>query len=293
MSVATDFGTWNISSLCLITKVNLIRKGLVDEAVVGYILGVFLPIVSYRIGQHVALFTFLRRAKQKIKRDERRTGGYGLRLREYDVEGDMNPSLEIDGCSSQEQDNNHEHPSVRAAVTALFLLLIVAQITAVFVFSSRSQQQFAISLLFSPLGVLARRQLLFLNHNHTPRSLWRYICGRCFPACFIVDDVEDSAANFEDSRFKGIFPVGTFLCNLLGCTLSGSIGSLLAGNPGEEESIVLESIILGFAGSLSTLVFLVEALSGIDPLISDYRSFTYLLSTLVWGLIVGFISSSI
>ena len=270
--------------------------GSVDHAFVGYLLGVFLPILSYRIGQHVALGIFLHRARQKIRIDERRTGGYGLRIHrsEEDLENEGNGRRSL-----HEVVTDREYPSVRAAATALFTLLLVAQITAIFVFQSRSQQQFAISLLFSPLGVLARRQLLFLNHRHTPRSLWRYLCGMCFPACFMNDTIEEPKHKQDDdlrlanTEFASVFPVGTFLCNILGCILSGSIGSLLAGNPGPEESIVLESIILGFAGSLSTLAFLVEVLRSIDPLVGNYGGTTYCLCTLFWGLIVGLISSSI
>ena len=192
------------------------------------------------------------------------------------------------------------YASVRAAITAFVALLVVAQITSIFVFPSRSEQQFAISLLFSPLGVLARRQLLQLNRHHTAKSLWRKICGSCFPACFMDDSIDTTGAdgNEQDedprlarAKFSGKFPIGTFLCNILGCILSGSIGSLLAGNPGPTEGIVLESIILGFAGSLSTLAFLVEVLNGIDVLLAEFSGITYALSTLFWGLIVGLVSS--
>lgn len=274
-------------------KVNLLRNGHIGHALVGYLLGVFLPILSYRIGQHAALGIFLHRAREKIRFDEQRTGGYGLRIHRSEEDAELSPSKRR---SLQERVTERDYPSVRAAATALFTLLLVAQVTAIFVFPSRSQQQFAISLLFSPLGVLARRQLLFLNHRHTPKSLWRYLCGHCFPACFIDDHIEepetkDDDVRFANKHFASVFPVGTFLCNVLGCLLSGSIGSLLAGNPGPEESVFLESIILGFAGSLSTLAFLVEVLKSIDPLVSNYGGTTYCLSTLFWGLIVGLISS--
>ena len=40
---------------------------------------------------------------------------------------------------------------------------------------------------------------------------------------------------------------------MLGCALSESLGQLLAGNPGPRERIVLQSLIRGFAGSLSSV----------------------------------------
>ena len=116
--------------------------------------------------------------------------------------------------------------------------------------------QTTISLLFSPLGVLTRWRLLKLN------------------------DVRPG------------FPLGTFACNMLGCALSGSLGSLLAGNPGPEESIVLQSMIQGFAGSLSSLAaFVVELLTLIDPIIFKYDGIRYAVMTLTWGMVVGFVMS--
>mmetsp|Transcript_18671 Transcript_18671/g.26965 ORF Transcript_18671/g.26965 Transcript_18671/m.26965 type:complete len:243 (-) Transcript_18671:3137-3865(-) len=153
-----------------------------------------------------------------------------------------------------EEVTKRESPSVRAIATAIFLFIIMMLSMSVFFYPSK--QQFAISLLFSPLGSLTRWKLSKYNS---------YMPG---------------------------FPLGTFACNLLACALSGSLGSLLAGNPGPEESIVLVSMISGFAGSLSSLAaFVVEVLSLIDPIIFKFDGVTYACVTLFWAIFIGFTTS--
>ena len=58
--------------------VNLLRSGNIGAALVGYILGLQLPIIAYRFGQHVAVYVFIWRCRRETKRDERR--GYGIRV---------------------------------------------------------------------------------------------------------------------------------------------------------------------------------------------------------------------
>mmetsp|Transcript_27311 Transcript_27311/g.59788 ORF Transcript_27311/g.59788 Transcript_27311/m.59788 type:complete len:181 (-) Transcript_27311:77-619(-) len=63
-------------------------------------------------------------------------------------------------------------------------------------------------------------------------------------------------------------------------------------NPGPEESMVVQSMIQGFAGSLSSLAaFVVELLSLIDPIIFKYDGLRYAVLTICWALVVGFITS--
>ena len=283
----STFSSWNSS------MINLLWNGHITQAIVGYIIGLQLPIISYRFGQHVAVYWFVWRRRRETRRAERR-GGYGLRLNsdeDYDsgdggdiiereeggqrsFEGSLSP-LSADGEVSLPSDagrrkrsnssgggrillddvslEERETPSIRAIATAIFLLVFVLLINSVFFLEDT---QTTISLLFSPLGVLTRWRLLKLN------------------------DVRPG------------FPLGTFACNMLGCALSGSLGSLLAGNPGPEESIVLQSMIQGFAGSLSSLAaFVVELLTLIDPIIFKYDGIRYAVMTLTWGMVVGFVMS--
>ena len=80
---------------------------------------------------------------------------------------------------------------------------------------------------------------------------------------------------------------------MLGCALSGSLGQLLAGNPGPRERIVLQSLIRGFAGSLSSVsALVVEVLAGTDPLLFRFDGFTYAACTIFWGMVIGFIVST-
>jgi len=146
-------------------------------------------------------------------------------------------------------------PSVRAVATAVFMMALITEVTSISFFNNPGQQQVAISLLFSPFGVLARWRLVKFNH-------WR----------------------------RG-FPLGTFACNMLACALSGSLGRLLAGNPGPEESIVVLAMISGFGGSLSSLAaFVREILSGLDPIIFKWDGVTYAVTTLFWGFLIGILT---
>jgi len=234
----------------------------------------------------LAVYIFVWRCRREVEIDERR--GYGLRVSSKDADSslpyadhvkenedndnimsseDGNYSVAADtiSTSSASNDNNStsnrvdKHVServlsVRAIFTSIFILALICQITTLVAFTSeeRKQQQFAISLLFSPLGCLARWKLMKYN-NYRPS-----------------------------------IPLGTFACNLLGCALSGSLGSLLAGNPGPEESIVLSSMISGFAGSLSTLSqFVVEMLDRIDPIMMRIDGLIYAFATVFWAMVIG------
>ena len=234
----SSFSSWNSS------MVGLIRRGDIGGAIVGYILGLQLPIVSYRFGQHIAMYIFIWRCRQETATEDRR-GGYGIRL------------------SQQDDDDNDENakkplreiPSVRAVATALFVLFFVGQILSLNFYNRPNQHQIALSLLFSPFGVLTRWRLRRYNRR--------------------------------------LFPIGTFCCNLLACALSGSVGQLIAGNPGPTERIVLVSMISGFAGSLSSVgAFTVEVLRGTDPLVFRFHGWIYAICTVFWGMVIGLLSSS-
>ena len=246
----STFSSWSSS------MVNLLRNGQVSDAVVGYVIGIQLPIVAYRFGQNMAVYLFIWRCRQETRKDERR--GYGIRLPQADEDSDSEeddengePSPNTSADSTPEES---EMPSVRAIATAIFTLSTVTQLTSLSFFTDPMQHQIALALFFSPLGVLTR---------------WRI------------------------SRYNRIingFPVGTFISNMLGCALSGSLGQLLAGNPGPRERIVLQSLIRGFAGSLSSVsALVVEVLAGTDPILFRFDGFTYAACTIFWGMIIGFI----
>ena len=292
----STFSSWNSA------MINLLWNGHITQALVGYAIGIQLPIISYRAGQHAAVYWFVWRRRREVKRAERR-GGYGLRLRggeidsddesegnsmngdtfhdePEDIEANFDGTPTDDGGSLDRQsrhslDSGHgpkrkrnpnggrilvddnaadrTTPSVRAIATAVFLLMITLLINSLFFLDDT---QTSISLLFSPFGVLARWRLMRLN------------------------------------KLRPGFPLGTFACNMLGCALSGSLGSLLAGNPGPEESMVVQSMIQGFAGALSSLAaFVVELLTLIDPIIFKYDGLRYAVLTICWALVVGFITS--
>jgi len=323
----SSFTSWNSS------MVNLLRNGQIGEAIVGYLIGLQLPIVAYRFGQHAAVYHFVWRCRREAKRDDRR-GGYGIRIRgsedddddyyfdddnddsdernsnhnatsgsnhgiaaeqyprrlassledgansDYDAQSESSgsihtntssPTLSIRRKRQQKQRTRNRQrqrnrvinevatdrdlPSVRAVATAIFMMALITEVTSIFFFNEAGQQQVAISLLFSPFGVLARWRLVKFNY-------WR-------PG----------------------FPLGTFACNILACALSGSLGRLLAGNPGPEESIVVLAMISGFGGSLSSLAaFVREILSGLDPIIFKWDGVTYAVATLFWGFLIGFLT---
>ena len=275
----SSFSSWNSS------MVGLIRRGNIGGAIVGYMLGLQLPIVSYKFGQHVAMYIFVWRWKHETHKDERR--GYGIRLSQEDDDEPDGIILVGDGTGPVMDDTQQYHPhgrpardgspleipnsksqkfvlpSIRATATALFVLSFVAQILLLSLYtgkksaSATQQHQVALALLFSPFGVLARWRLRKYN---------RLIRG---------------------------FPVGTFTCNILACALSGSVGQLIAGNPGPTERILLVSMISGFAGSLSSVgIFTIEVLKGTDPLLFRFDGIMYAACTIFWGMVIGLVSSS-
>jgi fluoride ion exporter CrcB/FEX len=267
----SSFSSWNSSML------NLLREGHVGEAVVGCILGIQLPIVAYRFGQQSAVYFFVWRCRREA-RCEARKGWYGIRVKmegsDDESESGSRPGSRsspgeatgteefVDACNSAEAnlDENalsRDVPSVRAICTALYLLALVTQFTSLSFFANPEYQQIALSLLFSPVGTLTRWRLSQLN-------CWR--AG---------------------------FPIGTFACNILACAINGSLGSLLAGNPGPKERIILQGLIAGFGVSLSSLAtFIVEILAGMDPLLLRFDGVIYAVCSIAWALIVGFLFSA-
>jgi fluoride ion exporter CrcB/FEX len=238
----SSFSSWNSS------MVSLIRAGNVQAALVGYLLGLQLPIVSYRFGQYVTAYIFVWKCRRQVRRNERR--GYGIQVLQSDEYDD-------EEAVAQDETPESELPSVRAVATALFVLSTVAQLTSLSFYNDPDNQLLALSLFFSPFGVLMR---------------WRL------------------------SRYNSLkpgFPLGTFTCNLLACALSGSLGSLLAGNPGPRERIVLVAFISGFGGTLSSVAtFIVEVLDGVDPLLLKWNGLYYAGSSVFWAMVIGLVSVS-
>lgn len=250
----SSFSSW-ISSM-----VTLFRAGSIGEAFVGLVLGIQLPLVAYRFGQHVAVYLFVWRCRRETRRDERR-GGYGIRLRmDEDLSEEMTPapsanqSIDSGDTLDRATEEEAEAPSVRAIITALFVLSIVAQVSSLSFYYEPEDRLLALSLLFSPLGVLTRWRLSKLNS-------WR-------PS----------------------FPIGTFACNISACALSGTLGSLLAGNPDPRERIALVALIAGFGGTLSSVArFIVEVLAGVDPILLRIDGAYYAMISVACGLLVSFV----
>jgi fluoride ion exporter CrcB/FEX len=269
----SSFSSW-MSSMA-----NLFRTGDIGQAFVGLILGIQLPLIAYRSGQYVSVYIFVWRCRREKRRDERR--GYGLRLQtdeEGSVDDDLAFNLSAESIDTGDEmstsashrapagrtkglrtvhDEDSEVPSVRAVITALFIMCLVAQITSLQFFYEPDDRLLALSLLFSPLGVLARWRMMKFN-------AWR-----------------------------PNFPIGTFACNVTACALSGSLGRLLAGNPGPRQSIALVAIIDGFAGTLSSVArFIVEILSLMDPILFRLDGLYYAVASAFWGLLISFIFSA-
>jgi fluoride ion exporter CrcB/FEX len=261
----SSFSSW-ISSM-----VSLIRAGNIGQAFMGLVLGIQLPIVAYRFGQHVAVYIFIWRCRRETKQDDRR--GYGIRLNtdednlepgEDVVEASvhsMSPGDPLAQSPSTRRrrpvtvdEDDSKTPSVRAIITALFIMALVAQTTSLNFFYEPEHRLIALSLLFSPVGVLTRWRLSKLNN-------WR-------PS----------------------FPIGTFACNIGACALSGSLGTVLAGNPGPRERIALVALIAGFGGTLSSVAgFIVEVLARIDPILFQIDGVYYAVCSVCWGLLVSFL----
>jgi hypothetical protein len=164
----SSFSSW-ISSM-----VNLFRAGQIGQGFVGLILGIQLPLVAYRFGQYVSVYIFVWRCRREKRQSEKR--GYGLQLHADDESnsmddfanrshqsGDSGDDMSASQWTGERtkgrrtvHDEESEVPSVRAIVTALFIMALVAQLSALHFFYEPQHRLLALSLLFSPLGVLAR-----------------------------------------------------------------------------------------------------------------------------------------
>ena len=173
--------------------IRLLRAGSIGEAIVGYALSIQLGIVSYRFGQHIAVYIFVWRCRRETKRDERR-GGYGLRLRRLDTTDDEHTES-ADGIivdQQQQRPTCWRFISVRTIATLMLAAMVTSLSLAIYFVPNH--QQYLLSLLFTPFGCLARWRLMDKYNKKVPG-----------------------------------FPLGTFCCNVGGCALSGSLASFLAG----------------------------------------------------------------
>lgn len=95
--------------------IRLLKSGKIGEALVGYAVSIQLGIVSYRFGQHLAVYIFVWRCRLETKRDERR--GYGLRLRREDSDEER---------GSDATTARTRYISVRSLATMLFVAMFVS-----------------------------------------------------------------------------------------------------------------------------------------------------------------------
>lgn len=179
--------------------VRLLRVGLYGEALMGYAISIQLGIVSYRFGQHVAVYIFVWRCRREAKREQQ--GGYGLSLRHMDTDEDI-PSATIH--PSLQEPARRRYISVRSCATFLFGIMFVLLISAVIVFPKH--RPLLISLLFTPFGCLARWKLMTKYNKTLPGfplgtfacnlggcalsgSLASFIAGKCiFRYCVLMID---------------------------------------------------------------------------------------------------------
>jgi fluoride ion exporter CrcB/FEX len=81
--------------------------------------------------------------------------------------------------------------------------------------------------------------------------------------------------------------------NVTACALSGTLGKVLAGNPGPRERIALVAVIAGFGGTLSSVArFIVEILSLMDPILFRLDGLYYAIASTFCGLFISFIFSA-
>lgn len=229
----------------------------------GYIIGLALPVVAYRTGVQLAVYFFVAKCRRESLRQEKR-GGYLRRLDLMGEDEEDESHKESNDNTPHNNKNNNSHtahplevpadtPSLRAVTTAVFAMVLIAQLTSLLVYVKPHERQYAISLLFSPLGVLCRWRLQGWND----RPEYRH------------------------------FPLGTLMANLAGCALSGSLGTLLR-DMGTGNHIVLHSLVSGFAGSLSTLaLFVVQIVTTVDVVTGRLDGLIYAFVTLFWGVVIG------
>jgi len=258
----STFSSWNS------TMVTFLRMGKIPEAFWGYLIGLELPILAYRTGQHAAVYIFIAKCRRETIRETKHNARtYGLRILDNDDDDDDNTNTlqqkQGDSPLTRNKTNKEEEelrilnevatertqPSVRALLTAISMLVLVCILTSFKIFIEPSQRNFALSLLFTPVGGLTRWKI---------STAWNHI----LPS----------------------FPLGTFCCNMLGCLLSSSYFE-------GDGSGVVASIVDGFSGALSTLAaFVVEVLQRIDPLIFQWDGITYAYVTIIWAIFIGLIT---
>jgi len=179
--------------------VRLLKAGLYGEALMGYAISIQLGIVSYRFGQHLAVYIFVWRCRRETKREER--GGYGLRLQHMDIEEDLSSATVHP--STQEPPRRRRYISVRACATFVFFATFVSLILAIIFFPAH--RPYLISLLFTPFGCLARWKLMNKYNKSLPGfplgtfacniggcalsgSLASFIAGKCTLLQRITDE---------------------------------------------------------------------------------------------------------
>ena len=160
----SSFSSWNSS------MVALIRGGNIQEALVGYLLGLQLPIVAYRFGQHVAVFVFVWRCRREVKRDERR--GYGnFESRRTNTRWNSATKARRENLNVK-RNPIQTFPRFWAVATAFIVLSLVAQVTSLSFYNDPEDQLIALSLLFSPFGVMARWRLSRYKRSSPGLSSW-------------------------------------------------------------------------------------------------------------------------
>lgn len=173
--------------------IRLLRAGSVGEALVGYAMSIQLGILSYRFGQHLAVYVFVWRCRRETKRDERR--GYGLRLQRLD---DDEEQVTVSPVSDETARRRYIIPSVRTIATLLFVGMFASLCLAVYFFPKH--QKYLLSLLFSPFGCLARFKLMSKYNKRLPGfPLGTFACniGGCA--------LSGSLGSFLVGEFIGLF----------------------------------------------------------------------------------------
>lgn len=213
---------------------SLLRAGHTGEAIVGGMLGLQLCLVAYRFGQHVAVYVFVWGRQREVKSDGNR-GGYGSRVKMMaDIDEDVGKQLTTTGRTENEQ---------RVDMMNL---------------GGGTAKRFNLGHLYCYIGTVPSDPVC-LNSFFTKSEDQQWVLTQptSLPIVFLV-----TWRLSRDNSCRPAFPTRTFACNMLACSLDGSLGSLLAGNQGVREGIFLVSFVAGLGGTLSSLAtFTVNVLS--------------------------------
>ncbi len=242
----TTFSSWNTQMITMMLGKNTVLGVQIVPALMGYLLGLIVPLSSFLSGRQCAdALNSCRNRRGKNQEDLNLTGDI-----ESNDQNSVSYSISTSGVDTMSSrpivifrlfsfDRDDEDTTCYGLTRLLdciicskyspivftitiFTLLVIGD----FAMGSSFHKTMWVTSLMAPFGTILRWKLSFLN-------------GRLFQ---------------NSERWKYI-PLGTLFCNISACIVSGICAALVAGlaNDAKMARLLLNGVKIGFAGNLSTV----------------------------------------